>query len=588
MRAVELVRARLCDELVGEIPRPVDAQRLSAAQAADGTWGDIDYTDQDGIAFRPLEHVARARRLAVGKVHTAAALRALDAWRRVGPRSGNWWFNEIGVPQLAGDALLLLAGELDRPRREEWGGWLAACAGDMEMTGQNLVWAQGIVLRRGLLVGDGDLVASAVAQMSTVLRPTEGEGIQRDLSFHQHGAQLYSGGYGSSLTADLALWIYAVHRTRWAFGAREVRLFTDFLLDGQQWAVHGGGFDFTTMGRTITRSGAHRNTRELRDAIRRLLAAGAPRRTELLGFGARLEGANNHGPIGCRYYPRSDYLVYRRPTWSVSVRMSSTRTISTESINGENLRGRHLGDGVAAIRLGDRPEDGYRAVIPVWNWSRLPGITAEQHPDPAALRPRGPDHYGSSADVDGWTDGRHGIAVMRLAAIDRIEDGWKAWFCVDDLFVALGAAITAPSATYPVFTTIDQRLAEGPVVSMPGYIHHGRIGYVPLSDHATVAAGTEHRTGSWSDISETGAAEPISAHVFSIGFDHGPRPLGASYACLILPDTDPATTAEQASAPEVTVVANTAELQAIYCHRTGVTLRARHDSAGVALTRADD
>jgi chondroitin AC lyase len=587
MSAVELVRARLRDEMWGGPPGPVEAARLSGVQAADGTWADIDYSDRDHIAFRPMEHVARARRLAFTKDHKDAAVRALDAWRRRGPRSDNWWFNEIGAPQLVGDALLLLAGELDPRQRVLWDRWLADCAGGGEMTGQNLIWAQGIVLRRGLLVADGDLIASAVAQMSTVLRPTDGEGIQRDLSFHQHGAQLYSGGYGSNLTADLALWIYVVHGTPWAFGARELRLFTDFLLDGQQWAVHGGGFDFTTLGRTITRAGAHNSAWQLRGAIRQLLAADAPRSAELRAFGARLDGAPDHGPIGCRYYPSSDYLVHRRPTWSVSVRMSSTRTIPTESMNGENLRGRHLGDGVAAIRVGDHAEDGYRAIIPLWDWARLPGITAEQPADPAALLPRPYDQYGSSADVGGWTDGHHGIAVMRLAGTDRITDGWKAWFCFDDLVVALGAAITAPSATRPVLTTIDHRQAQAPMVSEPGpagprYIHHGRIGYVPLSDHTTVLAGTEHRTGSWSDITKTGAADRLSAEVFTIGFDHGPRPHGASYACLILPDTDSAITAEQSVTPDVTVVSNTADLQAVHHHRTGLTLQARHDGTGMA------
>ena len=338
MHDLKAVRTRLRHELLDGVTDPAEATRLTNDLAADGTWPDIDYTDRDGIAFRPLEHVARALRLALSKEHRAAALNALDAWRHHGPRSDNWWFNQIGAPQLIGDALLLLAGDLGTRQRARWGDWLAGCAGPIEMTGQNLVWAQGIVLRHGLLANDGELVSSAVARMSTVLRVTDGEGIQDDLSFHQHGAQLYSGGYGSCLVADLALWIYAVHGTPWAFGASEVRLFTDFLLDGQQWAVHGGGFDFTTMGRNITRAGAHRATGELRPAIRRLLAADAPRRDELAAFDARLAGTEaGHlpltgteagrlpvGPVGCRYYPRSDYLVHRRPAWSVSVRMSST------------------------------------------------------------------------------------------------------------------------------------------------------------------------------------------------------------------------------------------------------------------------
>ena len=421
--ALETARARLRHELldtasgttaVGAATGLADPALLTgpgplAGLGADGTWPDLDYADRgDGRNWTPLEHLSRTLTLALSPQHRPIALTALDAWRRRGPRSANWWYNEIAAPQLAGDTLLLLADRLVPAERAAWGAWLAGCAGSGEMTGQNLVWTQAVVLRHGLLVDDADLVSSAVARMATTLRPTRGEGIQDDFSFHQHGAQLYSGGYGFALAADLGLWIYVVYGTPWAFGAAEVGFFTDFLLDGLRWAMHGGAFDFTTMGRNITRADAHRPTPDLRTAIRRLRAAGAPRQADLAAFDrylaeaeqptagtegaqptARTEAARlTAGPVGCRYYPRSDYLVHRRPGWSVSVRMSSTRTAPTESMNGENLRGRHLGDGVAPIRVGDGPEDGYRAVIPLWDWARLPGVTAEQPPDPAALLPR--------------------------------------------------------------------------------------------------------------------------------------------------------------------------------------------------------
>ncbi|MEU7746496.1 polysaccharide lyase family 8 super-sandwich domain-containing protein [Nonomuraea sp. NPDC049158] len=589
---------------------------------ADGTWPDLDYADRgDGRNWAPLEHLSRTLSLALSPQHQPIALTALDAWRRHGPRSANWWYNEIAAPQLAGDTLLLLADRLDPAERVAWGAWLAGCAGPGEMTGQNLVWTQAVVLRHGLLVDDADLLSSAVARMATTLRPTRDEGIQDDFSFHQHGAQLYSGGYGFALAADLGLWIYVVYGTPWAFGAAEVGFFTDFLLDGLQWAIHGGSFDFTTMGRNITRADARRPTPDLRTAIRRLRAAGAPRQTELAAFEQQLAQAQTEaqaqaeveaeaeaeqptagltaGPVGCRYYPRSDYLVHRRPGWSVSVRMSSTRTAPTESMNGENLRGRHLGDGVAPIRVGDGPEDGYRAVIPLWDWARLPGVTAEQPPDPAALLPRPNGRHGASPDVGGWTDGRHGMAVMRLAGTDRIADAWKAWFCFDDVFVALGAGITAPSAQYPVMTTIDQRLATGPLTTGPLttgplttgplttglFVHQGRIGYLPLSDRESMSARVERRSGSWSDITATGSTETLAAEVFTVGFDHGPRPVGATYACLVLPGADAAATAARCADPGVTVLSNTPLLQSVRCDHSGVTLTAHHDTRELTFTR---
>jgi chondroitin AC lyase len=589
MDELMVVRTRLRRELPGDGDATEETRLLAGALGGDGTWPDIDYARRDRAAFPALEHVARAVRLA--RADPPGALRALDAWRRLGIRSENWWFNVIGAPQLVGDALLLLADRLDEPQRAHWGRWLAGTAGGTEMTGQNLVWGEGIVLRHGVLVGDERLVSSAVTRMSGVLRVTDGEGIQRDLSFHQHGAQLYSGSYGLSLTEDLSLWIYAVHGTRWAFGAAEVALFTDFVLDGQQWAVHADGFDFTTMGRAITRPYAHRAETELRNAVRRLRAAGGPRQDELAAFGARLAGDPAAAElVGCRYYPRSDYLAHRRPGWSASVRMSSTRTIPTESINGENLRGRHLGDGVAPIRVGRGPDDGYRGVFPLWDWARLPGITAEQVLDPAALSPRRDHEHGASADVAGWTDGRHGIAVMRLRGTDRLADGWKAWFCFDDHVVALGAGISAPSAGYPLVTTIDQRWGRGRVVAgpyrdQPRYAHHDRIGYVALDGGQALSVTLERRTGAWSDLSVTGSADPISGDVFTVAFDHGPRPDGASYACLILPDVGHAATIEQADAPPVSVLSNTPALQAVRCHRTAVTLIAAHDEGALDLGR---
>ena len=39
----------------------------------------------------------------------------------------------------------------------------------------------------------------------------------------------------------------------------------------------------------------------------------------------------------------------------------------------------------------------------------------------------------------------------------------KSWFYFDNEFVALGAGINAPNATYPVITTLNQCLLTGPV-----------------------------------------------------------------------------------------------------------------------------
>jgi hypothetical protein len=104
----------------------------------------------EAVAPRVPRSAAGAGGTAPGRCHQ----RALDAWRRLGQHCPNWWYNELGVPRRISDALLLLHDCLDMHERGQRGQWLADCAGPVKMTEANLVDAQSIVLRHGLLVDD--------------------------------------------------------------------------------------------------------------------------------------------------------------------------------------------------------------------------------------------------------------------------------------------------------------------------------------------------------------------------------------------------------------------------------------------------
>jgi chondroitin AC lyase len=582
-RVVEEVRERPSSLYRATMPPADEAGRLRAELGHDGTWADLDFAERDptGVEFPPLRHLGRALLLAV-RGFPDEALAALDAWRRSAPRADNWWYNEIAAPQVVADTLIAAHAALDAGAAAAWGRWLADTVGPVPLTGDNLMWSKAVVLRAGLLTGDDVLVRSAVEHISSVLRVGDGDGIQEDFSYHHHGPLLYSGNYGAALAPEVTLWIRALHGTPWALGEQEVSVFVDFLLDGQRWAVHGGGFDFTTMGRAVSRPGGHDSVTRLRTALHRLLRADPPRAAELMAFDASLDGGP--GPVGTRCFPRSDYLVHRRPTWSVAVRMSSTRTIPTESMLGENLRGRHLADGVATVRVGHGRNDGYRSVLPVWDWTALPGLTAARPSDPSELVPRPNGVPGASPDVACWADGVHGAAVMRLRGTDGFTEGWKGWFCFPDWFVALGVAITAPGSATPVVTTVDQRHASGDLVVDAGgrHVHHGRIGYVSL-DGQRVRAEVDVREGSWADLSHSGPPERLSVPVFTAWFDHGPRAEDASYAYLVLPDVDPGTTAAHAAEPPAEVLENAPGSWAVRCRRTGVVLAVRSGPGGPAF-----
>ena len=129
-------------------------------------------------------------------------------WITNDPHNPNWWHNEIGVPQLLGETAMLMgndlpddlrAGTIKIMKRSVWTKW----------TGQNLVWGCGNQVIRGILEKDEKTVADAYTRMYQEIRveKPEGEGIMPDASFHQHGPQFYSGGYGLAFANDVGRFV---------------------------------------------------------------------------------------------------------------------------------------------------------------------------------------------------------------------------------------------------------------------------------------------------------------------------------------------------------------------------------------------
>src|SRR6185437_13671845 len=113
-------------------------------------------------------------------------------------------------------------------------------------TGANLVWMAGNELMRGLLENDRATVADALDAIYGEIHvtPPGGEGIQPDFSFHQHGAVLYSGGYGGAFTGDCASYAYLTRGTGLAMPPARLNLLANYVLDGQQWMVWNGVYDY--------------------------------------------------------------------------------------------------------------------------------------------------------------------------------------------------------------------------------------------------------------------------------------------------------------------------------------------------------
>jgi len=82
----------------------------------------------------------------------------------------------------------------------------------------------------------------------------------------------------------------------------------------------------------------------------------------------------------------------------------------------------------------------------------------------------------------------------------------------------------------------------------------------------------ETRTGSWFDINQLGGQkEPITRSYFPSWLNHGKNPVDATYAYVLLPGKSASETAQYAANPNITILSNTPQVQAVMNRSEGVT-----------------
>jgi chondroitin AC lyase len=578
---------------------------LRSSLAADGTWPDIDYTSTAATNWPPATHLTRLRTLARAHAKPQTPLtgdaalladihRAFDAWILRDPTSTNWYHNQISAPQLLGESMLLVEATLNASRMSAGldrilRAYVPRSNNTGTNTGANRIDRAYASLMRGLLAGDLALVTESFLAIGDTILVTTAEGVQPDQAFHQHGAQLHIQGYGFVFLSGALRYADWARGTVFAFDPLQIRVLIDFLLDGVQWFVRGDTLDFTAAGRSLTRASQAATASGYRSFLTTALAIGGGYRTpELQNFSQRLVAdvaAASASPLtahtGHRHFWRSDSTTHHRPGFSIFLKFSSTRTLQPESGNGEGLKNLHLADGVTLIQ---RHGNEYDDIMPVWNWRALPGTTTEQAN--YSLKPATDwGVAGTSTHAGGVTDGRDGSAAFRYSRLG--VTALKSWFFLGDRMVALGAGVQAPTASFPVLTTLNQCLLKGPVtratlggqpvihgsgatgISQLRWVHHDGIGYFFPSAPASAIVTTETRSGSWQEINTTQSSAPVSREVFSLQIDHGAPVSNDSYAYIAAPV---ATAAEMPDAPafNVSIVRNDNTAQAVTDESAGV------------------
>ena len=577
------------------------ATKDAATLKTDGSWPDIDYTAAQRSGWVTADHVQRILVMAksarvyrdAGRPDTALEdkiLLALKWWTDHDYRNPNWWWNEIGIPQLMGEIGNLMlpqipAGELAKMitimKRSDWHRW----------TGANLTWGVGIEIARGCMENDPAPLAEGFSRMyeeiKIVSQPQDG--VQQDYSFHQHGTQLYNGGYGRDFAEDVGRFVSYSWGTHFQIPPDRMAIYTSYLLDGEQWMIRDDGFDYSTIGREITRDETPVTPQDqskgpispqgpaygLAHVLEMLAAEPTPHQKELQAFSDRMQGkAGAPAFTGNKQFWCSDYMTQRRKGYFTSVKMLSARMINGELVNSEGRKSVHLSDGVNYLYLTGNE---YMNIFPVWDWTKIPGTTAIQGTldtgEPNAIHARGKTTFDG-----GVSDGTYGLAAMDLARGNLTAK--KAWFFFDRSYVALGAGITLGNdSEHDVATDVNQPLLEGDVFTgqakgpLPEgtqhydsakrvWVYHDRVGYV-FAPHTKITLSAGPQSGRWSDIG-TGSNELLTKKVFDLWIDHGRAPQNGTYQYTVFPNVSEGEVAKLASSSMIDVLSNTSNIQAVY------------------------
>jgi len=554
------------------LPGPEYAAAFARDLRADGTWADIDYASKARSGWPPSLHWARMKAMAASAARAGVSTderqrlhdaihRAFAHWIAHDYQCPNWWYNEIGIPKLVGPVVLLL-GDAARPEEVRYATEVSLARYPIRMTGQNRIWLAGNALFRGLILGDERKVTQAAEVIWSEIQLSVDEGVQPDFSFHQHGAQQQFGNYGMAFAVNMALWARVLRGTPWQIPEEKLAVLRGYLLEGQAWISWRGAMDISACGRQFMPGSPRDKTATIARVMRQAELFDPARTRDYESFWrSQAPGAAN-SLIGLKHFWRSDYFVLRRDTFMATLKLSSNRVIGAELVNSENLSGFHLGDGALYLyRTGDE----YEEIFPLWNWSRLPGVTCAQTPPPSYKYSQVPRDF-----VGGISDGVDGVAVLDFA-----RDGVgakKAWFFSGSTALCLGADIRGASPA-GIATTLNQTRARGPIKVHAGSasdsfalgtrrgdgvatIEHDGWTYELLSP-ASWRLEAESVSGHWRKVytNPTTPPEEVHGELFTLWLDHGAAPEGQSYAYAIYPEAAQARGEILANTPFVQAVA---------------------------------
>lgn len=531
-----------------------------------GAFRDIHYNDSAMANWGPANHLQRLRKYSEAyicpqsKYYQSAAvyeriIKGLILWIQNNPTSKNWWYNQIKSPLDIGQLLINMQfGYKQLPDEIE-----SACIDIMRFAVENPLLFVGANrtdiathwIYRACLTDNDALLREALNLVDSSIRYSRYEGITVDNGYCQHNRQMYVGAYGSSFLLETTKWAYLLKDTQFALSNEKINILSRFARKTFFPTIRGGHFSYNVCGRGISRKGAIRISGTPEVIAKRLSLLDTLHKEQYSEIIRDLTSKHTHiskqHPSHTHYY-YTDYTLHSTPKFTFDIKMCSKRTPRCESINNENLKNYFLSRGGTCLMISGNE---YDDIFPVWDWSRIPGVTAPHLPNVPTIS--GITSYGETDFAGGVSDSIHGVSSYIYNDCEMKTQAKKSWFFFENIIVCLGSDISSDSE-YPIETSINQCLdnskcfirsyrnnqisvlgqCKDSCLRHPEMVIHGDVGYYfPLCEDIIISK--ENRTGSWYDINRRYDKSSEKKEVFYIGINHGKFPKESRYSYILIP-----------------------------------------------------
>ena len=491
------------------------------------------------IGKEQLKYDNKAQKVVVGM---------LDYWLRHDFSNTNWYWNQIGIPYDLADICIMFGDYLDKDRLNKIERILNRGTYGKGQSFKDIIpesnssdWMD-ISVKHAVIYKNKELLMTCAEHINELIDygSDKDSGIQKDFSYYCYCVLASGGSYSGVYTRNISYFIDILYGTQYQVKYEKVKLFIDFLLDGQRFFNRGFGAPHFTIARSAVYADGGE---DFYNSVARLVKLeGIYRNKELLDY---YQSFHDYSFVSSRIrcFPVPGVLINSSKNAYIGVRGCMEGYSMTDVQNQEGVLNYNLsyGSNTCYMYHGDE----YSSIGAVYDFSMFPGTTTYYMTDDDLLLKweneynRTWGHYlfykspYSNCQLQSQDSINAGVLITELH--NNGINGKNAFITLGSTLYVLGTSFCAnEKESRDIITTIDQCKTEEidfvtKSIKKGESITNRMFTYTNLCE-AEIICNKSHREGSIKRTNLNSEGEMEVGNVFCCYYDWGKNLENISYA----------------------------------------------------------